>query len=138
MTDALLIVKEYVPGIYDKLPTIKVGDRAIPKGRDSFTVTDSNGKVKGVYPRSVIKRISRHIAPAVNIQTLHQILGAELAKARKYRELTQEAFGLLIGASRQYVNGLEHGRESCSLERYAECFAILDYSISGFKIKRNK
>jgi transcriptional regulator with XRE-family HTH domain len=53
-------------------------------------------------------------------------IGAMVRRMREQKGLTQHQLGQAIGASRQYISMIEHGRQSCSIGLLAKIAAALD------------
>jgi len=131
----LIIVKEYIPSMFDKAKPIAVGYTAKVKDRDTYTVYDKEGKEIGTYKNEIIKKISK--SSNSEGKTLAQDIGAQIQRAREFRGMTLEQLAAKRRATRQYLHGIEKGTFSCSLEQLNNICDDLGYQLNVKITRKN-
>lgn len=129
-----IITKEFMPGVFDKTPHIKVGDKAVQVDRDTYMIVEkTTEREKGTVSTDFIKKLGKRSLPAGGI-TLAQHIGSQIRKARQYRGWSLEELGGKVRATRQYISGLETG-QSCSFEKLQHICDVLNFDLK-IKITR--
>lgn len=128
-----LVTRDFDPSFFDKIPTIKIGFRIIPREDFPGTWVVVNRKGERI---TVINDIQfAKIGKRREGDTLLTEIGRQLRKARIARGLTQDELGQKLRASRNYINQIEAGKASCSFEKIQQICDAIDYQIT-IKITR--
>lgn len=129
MTETFVIQKEYIPAIFSKQMRLLPGDKAEARNANEFKVYDKEGNYKGIYDKAVIRKHGKRIVNDLTGKTIFQEVGQRIKRAREKRNMTQEELAAKIGATKQYLSGLENGRNSCGLEQLVRICNVLDHTL---------
>jgi ribosome-binding protein aMBF1 (putative translation factor) len=134
---SFIVTKEWIPPVYDKVnKIIKVGYRVVELSIDSYQVLDQFGREKFKISRDILLQLNKRPLAAPGQLTIMQEIGIQLRKAREARGLSLEQLAQKIRATRQYLNRVELGKGSCSMEQLKRICDALNFDLK-IKITRS-